>query len=152
MAVDTEAQGSVVSNRDVPGSASERVKDNPKHMAEQAAGADVEMDTQALPELTPQSAKIGRWMLRVCTAPKEEDYQYIARGKQVTGKVFSCYFVGKDSSHYCLGKYRRKANTPQTDKDFAAAKNPRSNCVDGIQGVAYERQATIRWIHDQTCS
>ena len=94
----------------------------PEHVAAQAGSADVQDGMQSLPELTTQSAKIGRWMLRVCTPPEEQDFQYMLRGKQVTGKVFTCYFVSTDSSHYCLGKYKRKGKEPQASQEFLAAK------------------------------
>ena len=46
----------------------------------------------------------------------------MVKGKQMTGKVFSCYFVGTDSSHYCLGKYKRRGKEPQASQEFLAAK------------------------------
>ena len=94
----------------------------PEHMAAQADSADVQDGMQSLPELTTQSAKIGRWMLRVCTPPEEQDFQYMLKSKQVTGKVFTCYFVSTDSSHYCLGKYKRRGKEPQASQEFLAAK------------------------------
>ena len=92
-----------------------------EHASAQAADGASRHAFQSLTEMTTQSANIGRWMLRVCTPPEEQDFQYMLKGKQMTGKVFTCYFVSTDSSHYCLGKYRRAGKEPQPSQEFLAA-------------------------------
>ena len=91
-------------------------------MSSQAVSGASEHEMQSLAEMTTQSAKIGRWILRVCTPPEEQDFQYMVKGKDVKGKVFTCCFVSGDSSQYCIGKYYRRGKEPQASEQFLAAK------------------------------
>ena len=77
----------------------------PEHASTQAPSAASQHEMQSLVEMTTQSAKIGRWMLRVSTPPGEQDFQYMWTCKEVKGKVFTCYIVSTEGSHYCLGEY-----------------------------------------------
>ena len=86
-------------------------------------------EMQSLAEMTTQSAKIGRWLLRLWTPPDEEDYQYTMRGKTIQGKVLRCCFVSTDSTHYCIGKYKRKGKEPQASEEFRAIKNKFQNAT-----------------------
>ena len=92
-----------------------------EHESAQAANGASEHAVQSLTEMTTQSAKIGRWMLRVCTPPEEQEYQYQLRGKEMKGKVLTCCFVSTDSSHYCLGKYKRRGKEPQASAQYLEA-------------------------------
>ena len=77
---------------------------------------------QSLQELTPQSARIGEWLLAVADAPKEQEYTYNWNGKPGTGKLFTCQFVSEDSTLYCIGKFKRKGREPEATQRFSAAK------------------------------
>ena len=68
---------------------------------------------QALPELTAQSASIGRWLLKVCGDVKEVDYEYTWQGEPKKGKKVVMTLVSADSDQYCLGVLRKKAKAPQ---------------------------------------
>ena len=76
------------------------------------------MPTQPLAELTTQSAKIGKWVVRVCDGPVEHEYTYTFGGKQVTGKNFTVRLVSPEGTQYCLGKCRQKGREPLASKNF----------------------------------
>lgn len=66
------------------------------------------MDTEPLGNLTEQSARVGKWLLSVATAPRTEEYKWTKGTTSYTGKKFECLLVSEDSTEYCLGVFRKR--------------------------------------------
>ena len=77
-----------------------------------------EKDFQALGELTPQSAGIGKWLLVIAEEPLTWEYEFSVNGRKIKGKRLEAIVMSKDATVYCVGAVRRKTNSESGNRKF----------------------------------
>ena len=75
--------------------------------------------TQALQELTPATASIGEWIVKVYTDAKVISYSYTYGGQSKHAKKTEVLLLGQESEEYCIGR-ARKGNTARDESALAA--------------------------------
>ena len=75
--------------------------------------------TQALQELTPATASIGVWCVKVFKDAQVIPYSYTYRGETKHAKKTEVLLLGQESEEYCIGR-ARKGNTPKEESALAA--------------------------------
>ena len=77
---------------------------------EAAHESSAETATQALAELTPATASIGIWLVRVHKDAKVIPYSYVWKGEKKDAKKVEVVLIGTQAETYCLGRARRSPN------------------------------------------
>ena len=75
---------------------------------------------QHLYELTPQSAKVGAWIVKIAEEPKEWEYNYNWGGKTNKGRRLEVMMVSPKAEWYCIGICVRRGDNPKSNADFVA--------------------------------
>lgn len=75
--------------------------------------------TQALQELTPATASIGEWFVKVYRDAQVIPYSYTYRGETKHAKKTEVLLLGQESEEYCIGR-ARKGNTAKDESALAA--------------------------------